>query len=40
MANIVIWGKARDVLGWEPRIGVRELVAEMVAADLAELSHG
>ncbi len=32
--------KARDVLGWEPRISVRELVAEMVAADLAELSHG
>jgi GDPmannose 4,6-dehydratase len=32
--------KARDVLGWEPQIGVRELVAEMVAADLAELGHG
>ena len=32
--------KARDVLGWEPKIGVRELVREMVAADLTELGHG
>ena len=33
--------KARAVLGWQPQIGVRELVAEMVAADLAELGgHG
>jgi GDPmannose 4,6-dehydratase len=26
--------KARDMLGWEPRVGFRELVAEMVGADL------
>jgi GDPmannose 4,6-dehydratase len=26
--------KARDILGWEPRVGFRELVAEMVGADL------
>ncbi|ABC64776.1 GDP-mannose 46-dehydratase [Erythrobacter litoralis HTCC2594] len=26
--------KARDRLGWEPRLGVRELAREMVAADL------
>jgi GDPmannose 4,6-dehydratase len=32
--------KARAVLGWEPRIGVRELVREMVAADLTELGNG
>jgi GDPmannose 4,6-dehydratase len=28
--------KARRQLGWEPRIGFEELVAEMVAADLKE----
>ncbi len=28
--------KARNKLGWEPRIGFEELVAEMVAADLKE----
>ncbi len=33
--------KAKTVLGWEPRIGVRELVCEMVASDLASLrGHG
>jgi GDPmannose 4,6-dehydratase len=32
--------KAREVLGWEPKIGVRELVREMVAADLTELGAG
>jgi GDPmannose 4,6-dehydratase len=33
--------KAKTVLGWEPRIGVRELVGEMVASDLASLrGHG
>ena len=31
--------KARTVLGWEPKIGVRALVAEMVAADLDELGR-
>jgi GDPmannose 4,6-dehydratase len=29
--------KARDVLGWEPKISVRELAREMVEADLAAL---
>jgi len=29
--------KARDILGWEPRISVRELAREMVEADLAAL---
>ncbi len=28
--------KARERLGWQPRVGFRELVAEMIAADLAE----
>jgi len=28
--------KARKKLGWKPRIGFHELVAEMVAADLKE----
>jgi GDPmannose 4,6-dehydratase len=33
--------KALDRLGWAPKIGVRELVREMVAADRAELArHG
>jgi GDPmannose 4,6-dehydratase len=33
--------KARKVLGWEPKTGVREMVREMVAADRAELErHG
>jgi GDPmannose 4,6-dehydratase len=33
--------KARDKLGWEPKIGVRELVREMVAADRETLAgHG
>ena len=27
--------KAREVLGWQPRTGVRELAREMVAADMA-----
>jgi GDPmannose 4,6-dehydratase len=31
---------ARAVLGWEPEIGFEELIAEMVAADLAELRAG
>ena len=29
--------RARDLLGWEPEIGFDELIAEMVAADLAVL---
>ena len=29
-------GKAREVLGWKPRVGFAELVAMMVDADLAE----
>jgi GDPmannose 4,6-dehydratase len=29
--------KARDVLGWEPQVGFRELVAMMVDADLHAL---
>jgi GDPmannose 4,6-dehydratase len=29
--------RARDVLGWEPRVSFEQLVAEMVAADLARL---
>jgi GDPmannose 4,6-dehydratase len=31
---------ARAVLGWEPEVGFGELIAEMVAADLAELRAG
>jgi GDPmannose 4,6-dehydratase len=31
---------ARAVLGWEPRIGFDALIAEMVAADLADLRAG
>jgi GDPmannose 4,6-dehydratase len=30
--------RAREVLGWEPKIGFEELVAMMVDADLALLS--
>jgi GDPmannose 4,6-dehydratase len=30
--------KARDILGWEPRISVRDLAREMVEADLAALA--
>jgi len=30
--------RARDQLGWEPKIGFEELVAMMVEADLALLS--
>ena len=29
--------RARATLGWEPEIGFEALIAEMVAADLAEL---
>jgi GDPmannose 4,6-dehydratase len=29
-------GKAREILGWKPRVGFHELVAMMVDADLAE----
>ena len=29
--------RAREVLGWQPQIGFEELIAEMVAADLAAL---
>ncbi|MCC7236469.1 MAG: GDP-mannose 4,6-dehydratase [Bryobacterales bacterium] len=29
--------KAREKLGWKPRLGFREIVAEMVAADMAAL---
>ena len=32
--------RARDVLGWEPRISFRELVEMMVDSDLARLSAG
>jgi GDP-D-mannose dehydratase len=31
--------KAREVLGWRPTYTFRELVAEMVQADLAQLSR-
>ena len=31
--------KARDILGWEPRTGFPELIAEMVAADLQRLDR-
>lgn len=31
--------KARDKLGWVPKMGFRELVAEMVEADLELMSH-
>jgi len=31
--------KAREVLGWRPKYTFRELVAEMVQADLARLTH-
>jgi GDPmannose 4,6-dehydratase len=31
---------ARAMLGWEPEVGFEELIAEMVAADLAELRAG
>jgi GDPmannose 4,6-dehydratase len=30
--------KARDLLGWEPKVRFRELVAEMVGADLKEVA--
>jgi GDPmannose 4,6-dehydratase len=30
--------KARERLGWEPRVGFEELIGEMVAADLARLA--
>lgn len=33
-------GKARRVLGWRPRTGFRELVAEMVRADRARVGRG
>jgi GDPmannose 4,6-dehydratase len=32
--------KARDVLGWEPKVSFRELVALMVDADLAATQQG
>ncbi|HQR27397.1 MAG TPA: GDP-mannose 4,6-dehydratase [Nocardioides sp.] len=32
--------KAREVLGWKPRVGFRELVAMMVDADIAALRAG
>ena len=32
-------GKARERLGWRPRIALEELVAEMIDADLARLSR-
>ena len=31
--------RARQILGWEPTCGFQELVAEMVEADMEELSH-
>ena len=31
---------ARAALGWTPEIGFEELIAEMVAADLADLRAG
>jgi GDPmannose 4,6-dehydratase len=33
-------GKAREVLGWKPRVGFAELVAMMVDADIAALRAG
>jgi GDPmannose 4,6-dehydratase len=30
--------KAREELGWTPRVGIDELVREMVAADIDELA--
>ena len=30
---VPIWVKARDILGWEPRVGFRELVHMMVEHD-------
>ncbi len=33
-------GKAREVLGWKPRVGFAELVAMMVDADIAALEAG
>jgi GDPmannose 4,6-dehydratase len=33
-------GKAREVLGWKPRVGFRELVAMMVDADITALEAG
>lgn len=33
------YSKARKVLGWEPRVGFRELIKEMVRADLEALSR-
>jgi GDPmannose 4,6-dehydratase len=32
--------KARDELGWEPKIGFEELIAMMVDADMELLSAG
>ena len=32
-------GKAREKLGWQPRIGFREMVAEMVAHDLQQVKN-
>jgi GDPmannose 4,6-dehydratase len=32
------WSRARDLLGWAPQIPFEELIAEMVAADLAALT--
>jgi GDPmannose 4,6-dehydratase len=32
--------KARDRLGWKPRVGFRELVEQMVDADLERLRSG
>jgi GDPmannose 4,6-dehydratase len=31
--------KAKRVLGWQPRVGFRELVGMMVDADLAEIER-
>ena len=33
-------GKAREVLGWRPRVAFEELVAMMVDADLAATRQG
>ena len=32
--------RARELLGWEPQISFDEMIAEMVAADIADLRAG
>lgn len=33
-------GKAREVLGWEPKISLRQMIEQMVDADLARIRQG